>query len=253
MLKKKWERLGELERQEIVSLAHQTLNNHAEDTEDVKQAYKYLLGRGLNDATIRAFQIGYVPIRSEYHLSGRLIFPICDPYGELAYVSTRDIRTNTPKEFVHWHEDFEKSLYFYGLDVAKPNIVKHQKALVVEGQFDVTCLHAHGVNVTVGTCGSTISLAQIALLSRYCSKIFLCFDADKNGSGQRGIERCMKIANEYNLVQFNVDIIPVMMPISVDPDDYVLRYGKPAFANFLREAEKRYFEKKEKKWLAGVR
>ena len=193
--------------------------------------------RHLADDVIRQFQFGYCPRDIDHELAGRIIMPIFDAYGEkVVAFSSRD--TEAPKRFQHWHEQFDKSNHLFGLNVAKPQIKRTRKAIVVEGQFDVTYLHTAGFKMTVGLCGSAFSIMHVALLARYCSEIFIIMDPDT--SGDSAVERAAVMHEQYNLGLHNLSFIPVSLPTEpqkLDPDDFVYQNGSNALISIMRTAK----------------
>ena len=209
--------------------AHLTLQ-----TTEGKEALAYLREeRGLTDEAINAFQIGYVPARVNHELAGRVLTPLFDSYGNLVAITSRHLKQK--KNF--WHESFDKSFHLYGLNIAKPHILKYGYAVLVEGEFDVAYLFGQSVKMTVGVCGSALTVFQASLLARYCQKVFIVFDRDKNGSGQRATRRVIKLGKE---TLFEMDLIPVELPIGVDPDDFIKNNGVREFASILKSSEERF-------------
>ncbi len=200
-----------------------------------KKALEYLKEvRGLSDRIIDVFQIGYCPIRTDHELAGRIIIPICDPYGNPVAISTR----HPEKRRDFWHESFNKSFYLYGLHIAKRYIISRQKAIIVEGEFDVTCLHSMGLKATVGVCGSAFSPFQASLLARYCNEVYLVFDADENKSGEKAIKRALKMQRDR---LHGMRFIPVRLPVGTDPDDFIKKQGRKSFVSLLNESKNKKF------------
>ncbi|NJL70135.1 MAG: toprim domain-containing protein [Candidatus Competibacteraceae bacterium] len=218
---------GRVERAKLIQLANKTLY-----TSEGVEALAYLREqRGLSDKVIETFQVGYVPRRVSHELRGRIITPLLDPYGEPVAITSRHLEV---KSF--WHEQFDKSFHLYGLNVAKHAILRCGKAIVVEGEFDVTYLHSRGIDMTVGVCGSAFTAFQAAMLARYTDEIYLCFDRDKNGSGQKAVKRALALQAE--LSPRKMSFIPVYLPMGKDPDDFVKENGRRAFAELLTESKK---------------
>jgi len=188
--------------------------------------------RGFSDEAIDAFHVGFCPQGAGHQLAGRIITPIYNPYGTAVALSTRFQDKDHPSRF--WHESFEKGYYLYGLHLAKHNMIKFGKAVLVEGEFDVICLHSFGINVTVGICGSAFSIYQAALLSRYCSEIYLVLDSDI--SGQKTVERAKSMFQKYGMALEQLKFITVVLPPKMDPDDYVIKYGRVGFIRLLQQS-----------------
>lgn len=215
-----------------MQLAKQTLRS-----EEGKKVLDYLKDkRGLSDDVIDKFDIGYCPDRINHEVSGRIIIPIYDSYGNLVVLSTRHPDRQRVDRF--WHESFDKRTYLFALDKAKESILKIQKAIVVEGEFDVCSLHSRGVNMVVGSCGSNFSLFQISLLIRYCSEIYLMFDGDE--AGERATQKTIEIYKENELHQYGIDFIPVRLPKGFDPDDFIFKEGVEGMMSILKKSKEEY-------------
>lgn len=178
-----------------------------------KTAYGYLMDRGVSEATIREFELGYagdsrsqeqalraakIPMPSalevgafvqdeggrEYaRFTNRITFPIKNSYGVLVGFGGRTI-TNHPAKYINSPQSavFNKSRLLYGLDIAKDHIVKSQKVIVVEGYMDAIMLHQAGFKNTVATLGTALTDEHIPLLKRLDPKeIILSYDSDSAG------------------------------------------------------------------------
>lgn len=197
---------------------------------------------------IDKYKIGYIPphvknrFGDKHEFAGRIILPVYDQHDRLIALSSRDWRPNSNMKF--FHESFDKSLYLYGLNVAKENIIRQKMAIVVEGEFDVQKLYVKGFTFTVGVMGSALQLAQISLLARYCREIFLVFDGDE--AGKTAADRMIKMAlqRQFSVINF-LDVIPVMIPKNIDPDIFVDKYGQSGFIKLLKHSREIYKERFE--------
>jgi len=235
-------KLPELERKKVLKLSIETLHS----TEG-KDALDYLnLKREFPNNIINIFRLGYVPshvhnIYGDFHeFAGRIVLPIHDPYGELVALSSRDWRENAYSKF--FHEQFKKSNYLYALDIAKDSIIKNNKAVIVEGEFDVMKMHSVGIKCTVGMLGSSLSIKQISLLSRYCQEVFLMFDGDE--PGKKSMERAIQFNIKYGLRKFyDILMIPVLLPDNLDPDDFIKKEGKNSLIDLLKKSKTEIMKK----------
>jgi len=216
---------------------------------DGKEALDYLKSvRLFTDKVIREANLGYMPkgVRNclgfPHELSGKIIMPIINQYGELVALSGRDWRKDAKMPF--WHESFSKSNYLYGLNVAKDHIIKNKKVIVVEGQFDAVKLWQFGMYCSVAILGSAPQIHQIALLSRYCKNMYIVFDGDE--AGIAATERMNEISRNNNIPFFGINLIPVILPDRLDPDDFIKSRGTKKFINILKQAKEIFFERKEK-------
>lgn len=226
--------LAEAERKKLVELSSKTIWS-----DDGKEALAYLKEqRGLSESSIKEFQIGYVPLRVNHLCSGRLIFPIFDPYGKLVAVSTRHLHKKKTDIGYFWHESFDKSFYLYGLHIAKNHIFKCRKAILVEGEIDVLSMHSHGLSITVGVCGSAFRSYQAAILNRYCDELYIMLDGDK--SGKDALNRAFEMKETFGIENLGLKFIPCRLPNKVDPDDFVRQGGKKAVIQFMKTAKEEF-------------
>lgn len=229
-------KFSQVEREEIVRLAYLTLKT--EDSPDVEGARSYLKDtRGLTDEVIDDFRFGYIPNRLGHDWRGRVIMPLYDQYGQLVVMTSRKFRVKTKGEMPHLHEQFNKRRYLFGIDVAKKYIIEKNAVVVVEGQFDTTTHHVHGIKNCVGVLGSALTFDHIALLRRYCQNIYLMFDNDK--SGRANIERAVEIYDKEYLREFDTEIYPVFFDEEFkDPDDFILKRGVNELRDCYKTAKK---------------
>jgi len=209
------------------------------DSETIS-AFSYLNDeRGLSEETIKAFELGYMPfgIRkndgSLHELAGKIIIPIRDAYGDLIAVSSRNWREGKKRQF--WHETYAKSLHLFGLSIAKSSIIKHRKAIVVEGEFDVFSMHEFGLGCTVGTMGTTLKLYQLSLLNRYAEKIYILFDGDE--AGQRAANKIQEFSDKNYLSGYDVKIIIVRLADCLDPDEFLKQRGKTDMIKLMKASD----------------
>jgi len=198
-----------------------------------KSALNYLKNdRGFTDEIIDKFKFGYCPEHINHQLSGRIIHPIYDAYNNLLAIASKHLDKNANMRF--WHETFEKGYHLFGLNFAKYSIAKLNRSIVVEGEYDVAYLHLKGFKMTVGMCGSSFSLVQSSLLSRYCSEVFFVFDGDP--AGYRASERVRKLYKDNHMSTYGVKYYYIRLPFGKDPDDFVKENGPSEFKKILKES-----------------
>ncbi|HEY8491361.1 MAG TPA: DNA primase [Dehalococcoidia bacterium] len=185
------------------------------------EARAYLERRGLDEETVRAFQLGYSPNEWEAlrrHLlergfsreelvqagllqeserggydrfRGRLMFPIRDERGRVVGFGGRTLGDETPK-YLNTAQSplFEKGGLLYALDRARDAIRRADQAVIVEGYMDALAAHQHGHANVVASMGTALTERQVALLKRYTRNLVLALDADAAGSEAtlRGIQ-----------------------------------------------------------------
>jgi DNA primase len=215
----------------------------------------YLAGRGLAEGTCREFRLGLSPggavlprkagekgytreellaagltnRRGNDYFGARLLFPLADPRGRVVGFGARRLHDADPiaAKYVNTPETelFQKGAVVYGLHLARPAIARQDSAVVVEGYTDVMALRQAGLGTAVASMGTALTAQQLRELRRVCSRLFLCFDADK--AGQEATLRGMELAyREF------AEVRVVTLPKGSDPAE-----AAEGFAERLERAE----------------
>jgi len=224
-------------------------------------AEAYLQARGLEAATLAAYQLGYAPAEGtaltrhllqlgytedllvswglsarsdrDGHLydrfRGRVIFPLFDEQGEVVAFAGR-LLTDRPDQPKYLNSPdtpfYNKSELLYGLHAARSVLRKGRPALVVEGYMDVLALHQAGFLEAVATCGTALTEGHLARLRRYTRELLLLYDADE--AGQAAVQRALLPA-----LQAGFFVRVLSLPDSKDPDEF-LRLHTPQEFEALR-------------------
>ncbi len=166
----------------------------------------------------------------------RLMVPINDRQGRVIGFGGRSLDGSEPKYLNSPEtEVFEKGKHLFGLDKAANAIRKADKALVVEGYFDVIALHSSGIQNSVAALGTALSSQQIKQLCR-CSdgkKIVLNFDADR--AGVRAANRAIAEV-EHLAMQGQLDLRVLQLPFGKDPDEYLQMHSTSDYKNLVEKA-----------------
>tara|TARA_Y100000746_G_scaffold24474_2_gene18777 strand:+ start:3730 stop:5625 length:1896 start_codon:yes stop_codon:yes gene_type:complete len=163
----------------------------------------------------------------------RLIFPIHNISGKVIAFGARIIsdQKNQPK-YVNSPETplYVKSNVLYGLYQSKNNIRKLDNCILVEGYTDVISLFQIGVENVVSSSGTSLTINQIKLISRYTKNITILFDGDKAGidASLRGMDLILENDMNVKIVSF---------PEGEDPDSYSKAVGKNKFLDYLDSNE----------------
>ena len=203
-----------------------------------KTALDYLKSRGVSDASIEKFGLGYAPnsweslikvlikrgFSSEEIISaglavpskgvaklggydrfrGRIIFPLIDGQDKIRGFSGRVLYNQEPK-YINTPQTpiFDKSSFLYGINLAKSDIRNLKEAVLVEGEMDVILSHQAGFKNVVACKGTAFTLGQIELLKKYTENLKLCFDMDLAGdsASRRGIEMAEKAGLNIKVVE----------------------------------------------------
>ena len=160
----------------------------------------------------------------------RVIFPIRDPGGHTVSFGGRLMGKGEPK-YLNGPESplFNKSQMLYNLDKARPAMRKNDRAILVEGYFDVITLAAHGFAETVAPLGTALTAWQVRRLRSQASDLVVVFDGDE--AGQKAAERALSI-----ILNEGVSARALMLPPGEDPDSYVRSQGPEALAKALDAA-----------------
>ena len=148
-----------------------------------------------------------------------LMFPILDVAGHTVGFGGRLVAPGEPK-YLNSAEStvFSKGKLLYGLNWAKGSIRRDERALVVEGYFDVVRLVAAGIESAVAPLGTSLTEAQAALLRRYSRTVYLLYDSD-----QAGLKATFRAADV--LLAQGVAVQVVTLPEGEDPDTFVSEHG----------------------------
>ena len=166
----------------------------------------------------------------------RVIVPIRDRQGRVIGFGGRSLDGTEPKYLNSPEtEVFEKGQHLFGLDKAANEIRKNDRAVVVEGYFDVIALHAAGIHNSVASLGTALSSKQITQLCRCTDgkRIVLNFDAD--GPGVRAANRAIGEV-ERLAMQGQLDLRVLHLPSGKDPDEFLQDNGPGEYRALLDQS-----------------
>ena len=222
----------------------------------------YLRGRGLDEATIDDFRLGFapdsrdgliaalkrenVPIdkiveaglaiqpednREPYdRFRGRVMFPINDRRGRAIAFGGRVMGVGEPK-YLNSPETplFHKGANLYCLDRARQAATKDQPVIVAEGYMDVIALHGAGFTGAVAPLGTALTEGQLGELWKLADEPFLCFDGDNAGrrAASRAAERALPLLRAGKSLRF------LVLPAGEDPDSLIRARGADAVRRVL--------------------
>lgn len=211
-----------------------------------QNALLYLKKRGINDALIEKFEIGWAGeasltmslLSSEGidaknalavgaikqnekgtypSFTNRITFPIYSPNGTLVGFGGRTLSSekniakylNSPQS-----EIFDKSKLLYGYHLAKKQIHQKGRIIITEGYLDVIMLHHAGFDNAVAVLGTALTPKHLPLLKRENIQVILCFDGDEAGQNAAFKSALLLSQNE-------IDASVVLLPNNADPADMV--------------------------------
>ncbi len=121
---------------------------------------------------------------------------------------------------------FDKSRTLYLIDRAKGPIRKNGQAVIVEGYTDALMAHQAGFDNVVASLGTALTPGQVALLTRYATKIALAYDVDAAGekAGTFGAQALESLIGQLAVADTGVELDEVRvvrLPDGKDPDEVV--------------------------------
>lgn len=228
-----------------------------------RDTLEYAHNRGLTDATIERFGLGFAPdfwdallmaarregfaeqqllaaglvVRRENgegcydRFRNRLIFPILDVANNIIAFGGRALAANERAKYLNSPESvlYDKSSQLYALNWARDAIGESEQAVVVEGYMDALIPHQAGVGNVVANLGTALTDRQVRLLSRYAKEVVLIYDADT--AGQLAAERSLEM---FLAQQLHVRVATI--PEGKDPCDYTLAAGGDAMRALIAAA-----------------
>jgi DNA primase len=229
-------------------------------TPEGKAARAYLLDRGLDEAALARFGIGYAPsggdvllrhLRAKFSealldVSGltsrdqsgrrydkfrrRIMFPIANEAGKIVAFGGRALGDDLPK-YLNSPETpiYVKSTVLYHLDRAKESIRQQDCVVLVEGYMDAIAVARAGVSNVIASCGTSLTETQVKLLSRFTRRVIVNYDPDT--AGQAATERSLAI-----LLEQNCDARVLALPGGKDPDSFLRSEGSAAYTKLLQVA-----------------
>ena len=226
-------------------------------------------GRGLSEYTLEAFELGYAPEQWDGllgHLQQveglgpelleaaglvvprkggdgfydrfrhRVMVPIKDRQGRVIGFGGRSLDGGEPKYLNSPETElFEKGKHLFGLERASAAIRKDDRAVVVEGYFDVIALHAAGITNAVAALGTALSSQQITQLCRCCESRRLILNFDSDGAGVRAAQRAIGEVEQLAL-QGQLELRVLHLPAGKDPDEFLKTQGAGDYRALLDQA-----------------
>jgi DNA primase len=232
------------------------------DRSSGRMAREYLRSRGMDNETIKDFQLGYAPkswegLKSFFRkervdlkvaaqagllvqksqgdsydrFRNRLMFPIKDMRGRTVGFGGRALDDSMPK-YLNSPETliFHKGRTLYGLSTAREACRQNNETLVVEGYFDLLALYNQSIHQVVAPLGTALTLHHVRMLSRLAPQAVLVFDGD-----EAGMRAAMRSLEFFLREKLPVRFLP--LPEGMDPDDFINKEGREAFIELLTEAK----------------
>src|SRR5437870_1346346 len=191
-------------------------------------------GLGLRDEVL--LEAGLVVKREEAEptlvprFRGRLLFPIHDLRGRVVGFGGRILGEGEPK-YLNSPDTpiFHKGKLLYNLHVAKHAMRKAERAILVEGYFDVLRLSLAGIEEVVAPLGTGLTAEQAQLVKRHAPHVMLLYDSD-----DAGLRATFRAGDE--LLREGLRVSVATLPAGEDPDTLVQKGGATALDEIFKDA-----------------
>ena len=225
------------------------------DSEEGVPAREYLTGRGLEEASLRTFRVGFAPASSERMFAAsrregftdaellaaglvrrsgdaperiyasfrrRITFPLCDVRGQVLGFGARTLDPAEARKYLNSAdgEIYHKGRRLFATHLARSAAARAGSTVLCEGYVDVIAAHQSGVANCVGLMGTALTDEQAAELRRLAPGVVLALDAD--GAGLGAMLKAAEVIEKHGL-----EVRVAALPPGEDPAD-VLRAGGAA-------------------------
>ena len=168
----------------------------------------------------------------------RIMFPIANESGRVIAFTGRTLSSdekagpkylNSPETGI-----YSKSRVLFNLDLAKEAIRKLDYAILVEGQMDCISVFAAGFHNVVASSGTAFTELHAKLLGRFSKNVVVNFDPDTAGANATERTLGLLVAEEFQIKVLTLEP-------GFDPDLFIRRKGREAYAQALKNAQN-YFD-----------
>ena len=247
----------------VSEFARKFFCDQLQDGEGRAVGYRYYRNRGITDATIEQWSLGWAPsgkstfvdaaraagYKDEYLLAAglaiqtddeklidkfreRVMFPIHSVSGRVIAFSGRTLKADNQAKYVNSPETeiYIKSKNLLGIYFAKSEIAKKDRCILVEGNVDVVMMHQMGIRNVVASCGTSLTEEQIRLIKRFTENITIMYDGDSAGlhAAVRAISLILKEGLNPRVV---------FLPDGDDPDSYSRKHTLEEIQEFIDKNE----------------
>lgn len=239
----------------------------------------YFRERGINDAMVKRFHLGYALEKRDDLLTtatqkgyqekylietglcsrneqgrvfdrfrGRVIYPVFSISGKVVAFGGRTLRSdkslakyvNSPESLI-----YSKRSELYGLYQAKQAINRLDKCILVEGYMDVISMHQSGIENVVASSGTSLTEQQIHVIHRFTDNITVIYDSDPAGikASLRGIDM---------LLSDGMSVKVLLLPDGDDPDSFAQNHSSAEVSEYIATHETDFIAFKTSILLKGT-
>ena len=249
------------------------------------KAYEYLKSRQIDDEIIKKYKLGFalneydgiqkklsyikteilkdagLIIERERNSSlidrfrNRIMIPVFNEMGEVVAFGARAIEEKQSPKYLNSPDTivYNKSKILYGLYQAKESIKEEDGVVIMEGYFDVISAQMAGIKNCVASCGTSLTLDHVKLMSKYTpsKRIYMAFDLDKAGKMATNrnaniIKESFRVLGEikqydesYTILNNNkyvCELRVINLPDGKDPDEFIRQYGAKEYKKQILNA-----------------
>jgi DNA primase len=259
----------------VSEFARKFFSDQLKDGEGRAVGYQYYRSRGIEDATIERWGLGWAPsgrtalvdaaraagYKDEYLLGAglavqnedgtladkfreRVMFPIHSVSGRVIAFSGRTLRSDNPAKYVNSPETeiYVKSRNLLGIYFAKSDIAREDRCILVEGNVDVVMMHQLGITNVVASCGTSLTVEQVRLIKKFTENITVMYDGDS--AGIHAAERAVPM-----ILAEGMNVRVVLLPDGDDPDSFSRKHSRDEVRGFIEANEKDFVVFKTEKLL----
>lgn len=228
---------------------------------EAKEARDYLTKRGLSNAAVKRFGLGFAPnsfdaLRNHMHklgyhdeelktaflcgksertgnyfdyFRGRIIFPIIDHFSNVVGFGGRALGDAKPK-YLNSSDTpvFKKSKQLFALNFARNACA--DSLILCEGYMDVIAVNMAGFPNAVATLGTALTTDQARIMAKYTKKVILSYDSDE--AGVAAAKRAIPILTDAGL-----EVKMLRIEGAKDPDEFIKKYGATRFKTLLDDSQ----------------
>ena len=247
----------------VSDFACKFFSGQLKDGEGRAVGYRYYRERGIEDATIEKWGLGWAPsgrtalvdaaraagYKDEYLLGAglavqgedgalsdkfreRVMFPIHSVSGRVIAFSGRTLKADNPAKYVNSPETeiYIKSRNLLGIYFAKADIAREDRCILVEGNVDVVMMHQLGITNVVASCGTSLTVEQVRLIKKFTENITIMYDGDS--AGIHATERALPM-----VLAEGMNVRLVLLPSGEDPDSFSRSHTLEEVRTFISEHE----------------
>ena len=228
------------------------------NTSNGKEAKEYLNKRNISEEIIKEFKIGLslsdrtvltkflikkenskenllksgLIIENSYGMSDiyidRIMFPLEDLQGRVVGFSGRIYNKMDNSKYINTKETdiFKKGEIVYNYSRARDESRNKGYVIVMEGFMDVIRAYTVGIKNCIAMMGTAVTKNQALIIKKMAKEVILCFDGDE--AGAHATMSCIE-----ELAKINVIPKVVRLEENLDPDEYIIKYGKEKFLEKL--------------------